>query len=69
METNPPPKESKPRSLAEIDLPSGDGPKDHAPRFVDPRVVEAHFAPLMSHPPSAAERWAKKANASPFDGL
>lgn len=69
MEAKPQPNESAPKSLAELDLPAGDGPKPHAPRFLDPRVTEAHFAPLMKNPPSAAERWARKADATAFGGI
>jgi len=46
-----------------------DSPQPHPPRFLDPRVVEAHFAPLMKNPPTAEERWARKANATPFPGV
>ncbi len=60
---------SPPKSLAEIELPAGDGPKPHPPRFLDPRIVEAHFAPLMKARPSARERWAGKANSTAFGGL
>jgi len=56
--------------LANLDFPAcAEGPKPHPPRFIDPRIVEAHFAPLMKNPPSAEERWARKADARPFTGL
>jgi hypothetical protein len=57
------------RTLAEIDFPSGDGPVAHAARFLDPRVVEAHFAELPVHRPDPEQRWAKKCNTTPFPGL
>jgi len=69
MEEKPQQNASGPKSLADIDFPVGEGPKPHPPRFIDPRIVEAHFAPLMKNPPSAEERWARKANATPFPGL
>jgi hypothetical protein len=62
--------ESRQRSLEDLELPHfPDCPQPHKPRFLDPRVVEAHFAPLMKNPPSAEERWARKANATPFPGV
>lgn len=69
MEEKPPSKRSKPPSLAEIDLPSGEGPSAHLYEDVDPRVVEAHFAVLSTKGKSAEERWAKKCHAAPFRGL
>jgi hypothetical protein len=70
MEGKTPSKPSKPRSLADLELPPFlDSPQPHKPRFLDPRVVEAHFAPLMKNPPSAEERWERKANATPFPGV
>ena len=60
---------SKRRSLAEIDFPAGDGPKPHPARFLDPREVERHFAPLLKNLPSAEQRWARKCGALPFPGL
>ena len=69
MEEQAPSNESKPRSLAEIDFPTGDGPQSHPVRFLDPRDVEKHFAPLLKDCPSPEERWAQKSNASPFPGL
>lgn len=69
MEENTPSTESKPRSLAEIDFPTGPGPVPHAVRFLDPRDVEAHFAALQVNAPSAEERWKKKRNAIPFPGV
>lgn len=69
MEEKPPSNASKPRSLAEIDFPSGEGPQPHAVRFLDPREVEKHFAPLLKNRPSPEQRWARKATATPFPGL
>ena len=70
MEAKAQSKESIPPSLADLELPSyPDSPQPHPPRFLDPRVVEAHFAPLMKNPPTAEERWARKANATPFPGV
>ena len=69
MEEKPPSNASKPRSLAEIEFPTGDGPKPHSARFLDPREVENHFAPLLKNRPSPEQRWARKANATPFPGL
>ncbi len=69
MEEKPPSDASKPRSLAEIDFPIGEGPKPHAARFLDPREVEKHFAPLLKNRPSPEERWAQKAGAAPFPGI
>ena len=69
MEENPPSDASKPLSLAEIDFPTGDGPKPHFPRFLDPREVEKHFAPLLKNRPSPEQRWARKSGASAFPGL
>ena len=53
-------------SLAEIDLPSGEGPVAHAVKFLDPRDVEAHFEGLAKPVKSAEERWANKRDALPF---
>ena len=59
--------ESEAQNLADLELPPcPEGPKPHPPRFIDPRIVEAHFAPLLKNPPSPEERWARKANATPF---
>ncbi|MES2437835.1 MAG: hypothetical protein V4584_02125 [Verrucomicrobiota bacterium] len=69
MEEKTPSDASGLRSLAEIDFPVGEVPKQHAARFPDPRVVEKHFAPLMKNPPSPEERRARKAGAVPFAGL
>ncbi len=71
MEESTPSDASRTRSLAEIDFPTGEGPKPHAVRFLDPRDVERHFAPLLKEMkmPSAEERWARKANATPFPGV
>lgn len=69
MEEKLPSNASKPRSLAEIDLPTGDGPKPHAARFLDPREVEKHFAPLLTNPPNPEQRWMQKAGAVPFPGV
>jgi hypothetical protein len=41
---------SKPRSLAEIDFPTGEGPKPHTARFLDLRKVE------IARVPSGAEQ-------------
>lgn len=69
MEAKKPSSESKQQPAPELDLPSCTaGPKPHPPRFIDPRIVAAHFAPLLKNMPSAEERWAKKANATPFLG-
>ncbi len=69
MEEKPPSNASKPRSLAEIDFPTGEGPQPHPLRFLDPREVERHFAPLFTNRPSPEEFWARKADATPFRGL
>ena len=69
MEELMPSTESKPRSLAEIDFPTGAGPLPHQVRFLDPRDVAGHFAALEFKAPSAEERWAKKCHATPFPGL
>ena len=70
MEDKAPSTESKLPDLASLDFPPcPEGTKPHPPRFIDPRIIEAHFAPLMKNPPSAAERWARKADARPFTGL
>jgi hypothetical protein len=60
---------SKPRSLAEIDFPTGEGPKPHPVRWIDPREVEKHFAPLLKNLPSPEQRWARKSIATPFPGV
>jgi hypothetical protein len=60
---------SKPRSLAQIDFATGAGPLPHPPRFIDPREVEKHFAPLLKDRPSAEQRWARKADSVPFPGV
>lgn len=69
MEEKPQSHASKPRSLAEIEFPTGEGPVPHPVRFLDPRDVAAHFAPLLTNPPTAAQRWARKSGATPFPGL
>lgn len=69
MEEKSPSNASKPRSLAEIDFPASDGPKPHAVRFLDPREVANHFAPLLTNLPSPEQRWAQKADSTPFPGL
>ena len=69
MEEKLPSNAFKPRSLAEIDFPIGEGPKPHAVRFLDPREVDRHFAPLPNSLPSPEWRWAQKAGSSPFPGL
>jgi len=60
---------SEPPALAEIDFPTGAGPKPHPARLLDPREVEKHFAPLLKNRPSPEQRWAQKSGASPFPGL
>jgi len=52
--------------VAEIDFPTGAGPQPHPARFIDPREVEKHFAPLLKNRPSPEQRWAQKADATPF---
>lgn len=69
MEERKPSSESKPATLADLDFPTGAGPRPHPPRPVDPRVVEAHFAPLLKERPSPEQRLAKKAGFIPFPGL
>lgn len=61
--------ESKLRSLAEIEFSAGTGPVAHKVRFLDPRVVEAHFSALPVKRLSAEERWRKKAHAPAFPGV
>ena len=57
-------------SLADgVEFPRGEGPVPHTVRFIDPRDVEAHFAALGIKPTSPEERWARKANATPFPGV
>jgi hypothetical protein len=60
---------SRPQSIAEIDFPTGVGPQPHPPRFLDPREVEKHFVPILKNRPSPEQRWATKANATPFPGV
>jgi hypothetical protein len=55
--------------LAEIDFPTGEGPKPHPVRWIDPREVEKHFAPLLKNLPSPEQRWARKSIATPFPGV
>ena len=69
MEELQPSREFKPRSLAEIELPTGSAPVSHTVRFLDPRDVAAHFAALEVTARSAEERWAKKRDATPFPGV
>ncbi len=69
MEDLPPSIESKPRSLAELDFPTGAGPVPHPVRLLDPRDVEAHFAALEIKRTSPEERWAKKRDAIAFLGV
>ena len=57
---------SEKRSLAEIDLPTGEGPVRHAVKYLDPRDVEAYFQELPKQAKSAEERWASKRDALPF---
>jgi len=61
--------ESAPRSIADLDFPVGGGPRPHRNRLFDPRVVEAHFAPLAKHRPTPEQRWASKAGGKSFPGL
>jgi hypothetical protein len=44
-------------------------PKLHPARFLDPREVEKHFAPLLKSRPSPEQRWAQKSEATAFPGL
>lgn len=69
MEEQKPSSESKKPSLSEISFPTGEPPVSHSARFYDPRDVAAHFAELDVTPESAEERWARKANATPFPGV
>jgi hypothetical protein len=70
MEDKQPSTESKLPSLADLEFPScPEGTQPHSPKFIDPRIIAEHFAPLMKNPPSAEERWARKANAMPFLGV
>ena len=68
MEEKAPSNVSAKPSLAEIDLPTGEGPVTHAVKFLDPRDVEAHFEGLTTPVKSAEERWANKRDALPFRG-
>lgn len=69
MEARQPSSESKAATLADLDFPKGAGPLPHPPQAVDPRVVEAHFAPLLKDGPSPEQRLAKKAGFIPFPGM
>ena len=60
---------SEAQFLVEVNFPTGDGPQPHTVRFLDPREVENHFAPLLKNCPSPEQRWAGKSNATPFLGL
>ena len=61
--------ESGKSSAAEVDFPDWNGMKEHAPRFLDPRVVDEHFRPLIKNPPSPEERWQAKKDLTAFPGL
>ena len=70
MEGKEPSNESNATSVSLIDFPAvpiGNGPKPHPPRFLNPVDVDNYFRPLIKNPPSAEERWAKKADAQPFE--
>jgi hypothetical protein len=69
MEEQVPSSESKKPSLSEISFPTGEPPVAHPVRFYDPRAVAAHFADLPVPIESAEQRWARKANATPFPGV
>ena len=69
MEETTPSNASQIRALTEIEFPRGEGPVPHPVRFLDPRDVAAHFAALGIKPTSPEERWARKANATPFPGV
>ena len=59
-------------SLADLDfgdIAPSEGPKKHPPRFLDPRIVDDHFRPLLKNIPGPEERWKYKASAKPFPGL
>ncbi len=66
MEDNTQSTESKLRSLAEIDFPTGPGPVPHQVRFLDPRHVEAHFAALEVKTRSPGNFGLKSAMPLPF---
>ena len=68
MEEKAPSNASAKLSLAEIDLPTGEGPAPHAVKFLDPRDVEVHFEGLTKQLKSAEELWADKRDALPFRG-
>ena len=62
--------ELEPQSLADLTFLIGDSPKPHPPRFLDPRVVEAHFKPLLKGGPTDEERLQKHLERSkPFPGV
>ncbi len=72
MEEKKPSPESPITSLADLDfgeIAPGEGPKKRPPRFLDPRIVDDHFRPLLKNIPGPEERWKSKANALPFPGL
>ncbi len=58
--------ESKVNPLLDLNLPTGEGKKERPPRFLNPEIVAAHFAPLLKNIPSAEERWQSKKNAKDF---
>ncbi len=51
------------------DFPAGESPVPHPPAFHDPRDVSEYFKPLIKDIPTAEERWARKADATPFPGV
>ena len=64
--------ESQITSVSDLDfgeIAPGMGPKKRPARFLDPRIVDDHFRPLLTHIPSPEARWKSKANAQPFPGL
>lgn len=70
MEEKAPSTKSETISAAELELPNipiGQGPKPHPPRFYNPVDIDNYFRPLNKNPPSAEERWARKADAQPFE--
>jgi hypothetical protein len=69
MEEKLPSSESNKPSLADLDFPTGEGPRPHPPRFLDPREVADHFAPLLQNCPPPEQRWARKAHSTPFPGV
>jgi hypothetical protein len=68
MEEKPPSNANKPRPLAEIELPAGEGPQAHALRFLNPRDREKHFAALLGNVPGRGQLGARNAKATSFAG-